>query len=656
MEWLKNICDFWLKQVQYCRKAKDRDFGKTATQMWQFYEGEDRIVDVELQGVGDEWADDLPVERMHIRINKMRQFVDVMLPYVFTDVPHRLAAPRLIELPPELQQFAPNSGPTAVDRLRAYLMESVLNYLPGEYGYTRELRTMLPEMLVKGRGVMWVEMVDGPYGRIPASHFVSVDDVLIDADCEQVRDAGFVIRERHVSTRSFSEETGVPVEKLRGTAKSHIQQAVEPVYQPDHAAEDEKDIVTVYEVWSRIGLGQHLRDAAGVTAVNQMADSLDDIGRHCFLQIVPGLDYPANIDPEAMKLPDWQVHLKTVSEWPMALFENPNNPFPCVFFDVYPNAKNPWATSPQKSSFPLQLFMDRVYTFAMRALRTTARRLVITAKELEDKVKQAIVSGLHDEVVYYEGEPIELTKLVHILELPPLNEDVWTTLAAAERKYEQISGMDPLLAGGQPEKQIRSAHESHMRQTHVTNKPNDFADAVLAAESELASKEAQALRLYVGPDVVAPLFNEPVPTPTMPELQAMFDVALWAQVAPEEYQQWAVGSPLSTQWSVLVSTDDPAVAAAEMTYTLEAGSAARRNKQQAQENAQMLTQLLLQSFLQMAMQGMQVGSPEMVAPYNNLMSLLGETYDFPASKMQLAPPVMAPQIEGPPQGESVEVM
>ena len=634
--WLKSIVDFWLKQIAYCKEAKERDFGRDADALWQFYEGDDRILDLEAAGVGDNWPTSFGRERQRIRINKMRQFVDVVLPFIFTDIIHRKVTPEIDNLPGPLRDFAAARGDDGA-RLQAAEMEHVLNYLPREYDYSREMRTMLPEMLVKGRGVMQIKFIHGPYGPIPSCQYTSVDNILIDADCEQYRDAGFVIHERNVSTWELHEETGVPVEKLRGVAKSNMAKANELDYVTGKPKElENRDIVKVYEVWSRVGMGQNLVDASGSEEIKSKRQALDEIGRHCFLQIVDGLDYPLNVKPEAMELPEWASELKDFVEWPLALFENPDNPFPFEFYDVYPNARNPWATSPLKSSFSLQLFMDELYTFLMSSLRTTCRRLWVASKMLPDDLKEKLISGLSDEVVYYEGETTDVKSLVHVIEAPPINNDAWLTLSAAEQKYEQISGMDPFLAGGEPKRQIRSAEESRTRRAYVTNKPNDFSDSVTAAETRMAKKEAQALRLYTGPNVVAPLFGEAVPAPETPELQGpVFTMEAWAELEPEAFEAWAAENPLSAFWAARVNTQDPAVAAAEMTYSLEAGASSRRNKQQMQDNIQMLAPMIFQPYLQLATQGMMSGLSQLVEPYNNLLQTFGEAMDMPMDKVQL---------------------
>ena len=72
-------------------------------------------------------------------------------------------------------------------------------------------------------------------------------------------------------------------------------------------------------------------------------------------------------------------------------------------------------------------------------------------------------------------------------------------------------------------------------------------------------------------------------------------------MTPDESIQYA-NAPLSAAWLQFVHTEDPAIAAAEMEYTVEAGSGRRKNKQLLQENAQQMFKMFGQQAYALGME------------------------------------------------------
>ena len=644
MELLHEVTELWTKQIEVCKQAKRSQFGETAERLWGFLGKSYRDLDIEAEGLGDEMPDDMgPMVRT--RINLTREFVSLMLPYVHEKLPTRTVRSRIPPLPPELMMFAPESGPKPEDMLRAYLLEYWLNYLPSEYDLYREARTAIQEALVKGRGVCWCEMIEGPYGRIPAHFFDSVDGLLIDADCRQMRDAGFIMRERVRSVWRVAEDFGIDPDKLRGAYQSHLSQAMAARWQPHYATGEsarDKDVCVYYEVWSRMGIGQNLKGAS--EEVKALGAALETTGPHVWLAIMPGIPYPLNLGDEEAMASMSEDEIRARIEWPIAFYEEAANPWPCSPLDIYPNPDNPWATSPLESCLPLQIFIDRVYTYIMHRVRAASRNITVVAKELSADIKEAVHSGFDQQIIEYNGSPRSLEELIHVIEFNPLTDEIWNILQAVEKKFERASGMDPLLYGAQPETQIRSSYESQVREERMTSRPNDYADAVLNWMSMIARKEGQASRMYVEPATVAPLFGEV----WQPPPESSEDVP----APPPDPAKMMAQSPLTYYWSVLVNTDDPAVAAGEVEYVCESGHGERRNKQKLQKDAEMLGQTLLPVAIQ---ERGQTGDPSM---FNALMAIIGEAFDIPKlAQLQLQPlmpePPTMPGEEAPPEEEPV---
>ena len=230
-ELLRRIEGIWTEQIKLAAERKDADFGQTAKQIWSFRGKSYRQLYMETDEENEPFGNPQgPYYKA--RINKTAEAIALLVPYVMGQVPHRQVSTSRPPLGPELLELMPAAaGPREVidktDRLRAHLLQWFLNYIPREYNLRREARTALIEAFPKGRGVLWHEIVDAPAGPIPASYFDTVDGLLIDPDTKQLRDAGFIIRERTRSVWKLSEQTGLPRELLRGHGRSAMQTAID---------------------------------------------------------------------------------------------------------------------------------------------------------------------------------------------------------------------------------------------------------------------------------------------------------------------------------------------------------------------------------------------------------------------------------------------
>ena len=621
MQWLARIVSLWETQIENCQKVKKAQFGATADLVWGFMGTSYRDLNIEAEGVGEEMPDNLG-NNVRTRINKTREFVSLMLPRVHESVINRVVLPRRDQLDPVLlnyaSQFNPNYAAQQMsnDKLRTAMMQYVLNYLPSEYDSRRETRTATIEALSKGRGVVWHEMTPGAFGYIPASFYDTVDNLLIDPDCRQFRDAGYIIRRREQSVQRAARRFGLDPDTLRGAYSSTLETASTTARQntTDGAADADKDIIVYYEIFSRIGFGQRMRDTKDLLNILAILDSL---GENIYLAVVPGMKYPLNLQPDFLETAS-QEEVQRACEWPVAFYDDPSNPWPCSFLDFLPNADNPWATSPLEAALPLQVFLDRVYAFLMSRVKATCRDLIFVDKALAAAVAEALVSSKDQEVIPCDDVE-KIKELVYLLQFQPVNPELWQILTAVERKFEQLTGMDPLLYGSSPsDKQMRSAYESRLRETSVNSRPDDYADTVMAWLSAIASKEAQMCRMYLLPETVAPIFGEQQPDMASPVT--------------------AYISPLTWAWSALVTTDDPATAAAEFDYTCEAGVGSRKNRQKLISDAQMLIQNILPTYLAMAAQGN-------VEPYNQLLNVLADAFEIAQlNKLAIPAPMMNPQM------------
>jgi hypothetical protein len=609
MEYLKDVVELWLKELERCRKSKERHFGKTADLLRGFMGKSYTELYIDVPEDSELKTDDNP--HFKPRLNKTREFVSVVCPFVHAKIPNRKVTPRRPPVPEELVVLAQayglpdvNTQASIEDKVQAFLLEWWLNYTPGETGAMRQQRQIIEECLVTGRGVGWHEMAPGPTGPIPGTFYDTVDSLFIDADCRQWREANFIFRERRWPAWQLADLWKVDIEKLRAARKRDLERQKTDDVRTGTDGGDESDVCVWYELSSRMGMGNRLYKAN--ETVRGQAEALESLGQHVYMAFLPGLDYPLNMPNDI-----WQVADRTEIEerfrWPIAFFTEASNPFGCTPMDIYPSTDSPWAHSPLEGAIPLQVFLDRMYSLLMGRVRSTCRDIIVTAKELEKAVRAAIKEGADQIVVPAAKDQVEeMAKLIHIIQFPELNADAWQILHQVERAFEQSTGMDPLLYGSEGARQIRSAEEANVRSSNVQSRPGDYADAVEAFNSASAAKELQMARMYVPPSTVAPLFREPV---------------------TEDESQYG---PLTLLWSALVNTDDPAEAAADLHVQVEAGSGQRKNRQKMTQDLNTVGQTLMPVMQMYA----QAGDPSTL---NAFVEMMAENIEVPLGRLKFQP-------------------
>lgn len=638
MDLLNSLVKTWLDQIERAKKAKREKFGKTADRAWSFLGKNYRELYIDRSdGEESAFADgEGPLHKIHV--NKSREFVSLFLPFLHNKVPNRLVTPDQPAIPPEMMGIPPGFPVPPQPRQQrdaafCYLMQYFLNWLPRKAGLRDECRMTIPEALVKGRGLVWHEMVDGPAGPIPFSGFESVDNLLIDPDTRLLRDASYVVRVRHRNLWQVAEEFaeyGTPAEEIRDRYQAHFdrQRGNEDVGRPEVLKESDRegDRCTYYEVFSRMGVGQRFSGAND--EMKGMAQALGEVGDYVWLAIMPGLPHPLNLSPalSGANPNELLTKIRAFLQWPIPFWADPFSPWPFTPLDFYPNQDNPWSTSPLEGALPLQAFLDHAYSFAMNHIKTASRSLVIASSRLDKAVLERLIDGVNNEVIIVDDDGVEeVRKLIEVLQFPPLNSDFYTILSGVERQFERASGMDPLLYG-QVSQQMRSAREADVREAGVSSRPDDFAQCVELWQSSISAKEAGASRLHVGPATVAPVFGEQWdPNATVPGM-----------------------APLTEAWANLVNTDDPFRAFGEYEYTVEAGSGRRKNKQKQIADANMLMQTLSQPLL-----GYAQGTGNSL-PFNALVRVVGEAYEVRLDDMMIPPaPPPQPQMAGPggPEGQ-----
>lgn len=577
---LSDICDIWRIQSKEAKKLKKDRFQKQAEECWRYYaEQHDFVFDNE---EGDAQAAPMPDPRQEDAYYKatwncVATWAHIMVPFLSHTAPHRVVTPRSPQIPPELRLMAmgiedpqqieqamaqmPKGNPG--QQLRCGLQEWWLNYTPEEFDLRGESRRAVLEALVKGRGLLWHETIDGPTGPIIGSFYDSVDNLLIDPSAENYRrDAGWIRRTHRTNVWKLGELFGIDPQRIK---KSYHEERKRQNYSdPDEDSPETNlyegeelsdDVVVWHEYFSRMGLGQNFtRSAPGM---RELAGQLNALGDHVYLCTVPGMSYPLNMRPEWMTGPAPMEQIQAALAWPIPFYEDLTDPWPCSMLDFYSDPRSVWPFSPLQHALPLQRFIDKALSFLMNRCRSTSRTIWVGLDALPDDVKQAVLYGYDNEYVSAAGTG-KVSEFLDIIQHPPGNKDLLEVLQLAMAAWREATGQDELMFGGSSTPGMRSSAEAQIRQQNLQVRPDDLAECCEDWHCMVARKEGGATRLLVGPETVAPALGE-----------------RW----DPEAQGNAANAPMTSAWARMVNTDNPQEAWSDTNFTIAEGSGRKKNKQ-----------------------------------------------------------------------------
>jgi len=603
MPWYNQIVKKWLERIENAKKARDYYFGEVARTIDILYNRSYK--DVYLVSENDlvegeaSWPE---IDTFYKpKLNKIHEFLALMVPTVLTKIPRRVVMPRLQHIPARLVEAGASdpSGLRTVRDIAAWMLEVYLNYTVQETDLTYEARMAVQEALLYGRGMLWSEVIDAGNRTLVTSSFDSWRNLLIDPDAQLLRDAGYIIRRRRMPKWQAQARLGLPDAVLESLADS---------LDPEDRRAHETEIVEYYEIYSRIGIG-HVLAGPEDEDLGELWTALESMGQFCWLAIADGVEYPLNLRPD-MNLKT-EGEFRQALEWPLPLYGDVTDPWPVTFLDFYPCADNPWARSPLEPGIPFLAFLDHLYGYIMSRVRWDAKVIVAAPRGLQIDLDTMQESIRDVEVVYVdEDQIVDMAKAIVPIEIPPMKPEILTVLQIINRAFEQAVMLDPMMYGLPGETEPRSAFESRRREAHLSTRPKDMADTVEKWMSRVSRKEGILTRLYVGADTIAPLVGEPLPVGEVGEIPA---------------------GPLTRIWIEQINTDDPLLAVSEYEYSVATGSGRRHDpaymSQVAQAVAQMYGTLALQ-------EAYQTGN---VRPFNKIVEMLGRILDVDLSEFMLTP-------------------
>lgn len=597
---LNSICRLWQDKLALARTYKRDVFGNQADECWRFFTGPHDFVyemlDAKKYRYSQSFSTGRPSAPMFkVTFNKAAELVQLFLPVLYHRNPTREVLPRGANLAPQLLQQLQMmglqvSGEVPLDKqIIAGLLNTVLDYTPGELDLRRESRLSITEALVKGRGLLWTEVVPGANRWMVGSFFGSVDDLLIDPDAQTLRDAKFVARRRLQPIWEVSRKFGIPHHKLEGACKSFAKRSEDAGLKQhdayDRQIESTNDLVEYWEIYSRMGVGGRLHGAD-----ENLRNISESFPENCYLAVCRELEFPLNLpddlDPNQLGL---EEELQARLSWPIPFHDDATHPWPFTELDFHEMPKCVWPASHLGFALGEQLFLDWAYTFLANKVRHSSRGVWLLSKEVAQEFRRAIEEGMDNEVVEIPTKNArqKLDELVKYLGEPGMNTDLLTVLQQIERNFEKRTGLSELMYG-MTNVQMRSASEARVKEGQLNVRPDDMAQMVENWMGLAARKEAIATSLLLSGEDVAPIFCEHKQPPS-------FD--------PQTGMPMPSMSPFSDLWDQLVHNRPVEEVVSEFSYTIESGSARKPNRERQISNIDESAQVvlpLLQGYFQMS--------------------------------------------------------
>lgn len=459
---------------------------------------------------------------------------------------------------------------------------------------------------------LWTEMYS-PAGaghmRMVGSFFDSVDNLFIDPDMETLGDAKWIARRCVHPYWEVEDQYGLPRDSLKGrsTLESFSKQAETAVDKDgdyNRKRGDTNDLIVYYKIFSKMGMGGRLSGIAP-----DMRDISDQYGPYVYLVVAEGVPYPLNLPPEVVETAS-EEDIQQRLAWPTPFWADDSWPFTMISFHTVP--REIWPMSHVKPAIGELAFLNWAYSFLAQKVRTASRDFIAVAKSAGEELKDRIKTGGDYTFIEVDAMQRNINDVVQFLQHPTFNSEIYNVIEGVAKNFEQRVGLNELMYG-MSSRQMRSAEEASIKSSQIAVRPDDMANKVEDAMTEVARKEALAARWHLTSDDVRPVLGD-------------------------------VGAYF---WDQLVVASDPTEIIHQLEYRIEAGSTRKPNRDKLAADMGQAVQMLFQPLFNYASQSGNVG------PVNALMTQWAKSMDFDASPFLLAapPPPVSPQGgEAPTQG------
>jgi len=380
-------------------------------------------------------------------------------------------------------------------RALARVTERYLNFTPNECGLAKESRRGIDEALLAGRGVLYTGL--DPVTKLVTSWCVSVDDLVIDPDARRPDDAFWIAYRRRIPLWQAKKEYGEPARELVADRISDASIARYGVHgdgtEERRSVDDERlelggtnDMVTVYEVYSKMGLGWR---GHGVPEEYRNHDEGSP-----YRKIVVALGHKRPLLETS-----WESPLYLDRDWPFALL------------DLTPTRNKLWPVSLMGAAMPHQKAINVGSTMWGAKVKSHARSIFFVRKGLPAATKDLIACGPIDTLVELgeDGEMLDARQAIQKFDPGPISPEIEKNIRFHEEQFGATTGLLPILKGGGFEQQSRSATESDIKDRNARSRVTDMSERVEDWHTLAARHEGIMVRLDLDAEEVERVVGGP---------------------------------------------------------------------------------------------------------------------------------------------------
>lgn len=522
-EFLRPICTGWLAKLEAAHKSRKK-WNEVAAECYMFYaKSAAAMWDQDYQR---KFWSNVKAPKFRMTMNKAFEFVAVFGPNLMWDTPHRTAKQRKrLEIPEELfagdpqgqQIFQQLQETGQSEQVRgdmvAHLMESWLNYTPGEMpggGLMGQSKLAVIDALVKGRGCLWLKPYTYPgSGRQLTGAFRHPpEDLFIDPDFKSLNDAKWIAL-RHVEAHWEVErrfelphgslknkaalESSYHYGEMRGTMDGGV---------CDRVSGKTNDLVVWYEIFSKTGVGARMTDMP-----SSVRDELEaSVGDYAYLAVCPDCPYPLNA-PAAKLREANPAETKAMFSWPVPLWADDR--WPVTVLDFYPDPENAWPIPPIAPGLGELKLLNFLIPWLANRIWSSSRDFWAVAGPHVEKYTKYLEDGDDQCIMDVPADVDDVRKAITVLQQPETRADVWKIIELVSENFDKRVGLvEGVYGRNENGTQNRTAEETAAKKSASGVRPEYMAKCVVEWQGDVATVEAFMTQLFVKSNDVAPLLGQ----------------------------------------------------------------------------------------------------------------------------------------------------
>lgn len=599
---LSPICQQWLSKIKLGLELKQERFQKYADECYAFFNGPANYQFAKFQEekTGQLGESMTTVPYFQITVNRLFEAVALYGPVLMHKYPQATVAP--VQRP-----FADPNDP--MEQAKVYcatMKEHYSNWLQKEAGKKEEGRFAITEAIIKGMGLLWVDMHRPPGSEVqyPKAEYRSVDDLVLDPDAKYRKSIQWIAM-RHVEPVYLVEQKfNLPPGSLQGhyqSASSQVTAQAKQEVANGHPKGKSYDLIEYWDIYSKGGFGEKL---AGSTA--KMEVNTEALGQFCRIVVAKDVPYPLNLPSEMLTMGEVDENaIMEAVQWPIPFWMDGGWPYAELAF--YRDSNSVWPISIAKNGLGYLKFINWCLSFladkTAASSTTYVAMMADAAKEIRDQLLSSHSPYKVIEISQMTGQNIN--EIVSFLKAPDFDINIWKMVDEVSQRFDKATGLSELLYG-MTTNSLRTATEAEVKQQNVSIRPDDMSATTDDWLSCTISKEVQAMCWKCGFEDLAPVLGEE---------QAYQFLTYLTQMPADSVVR-------------------------EYSYTVVAESSRRPNKEGRRKALQELGQVIGPTLQQFAMQGMTM-------PWNQFVSDLAKAYEVEAAGY-LVPEFQPPQAEAKP--------